>query len=90
MFADPPQPQGNPIDRFGYEIGRPGIINIEIEANPKPKLAWKVRGESIKEGDADSTGRIQSEYALDLVSPIYQMKNSDSIFYEKSLFFFCR
>lgn len=67
-FVDPPLPLGNPIDKFGYEIGSPGIISVEIAANPKPKLEWSVRGETLREGGVDSTGRIQAEFAQELVS----------------------
>ncbi|KAK9720863.1 CD80-like C2-set immunoglobulin domain [Popillia japonica] len=62
----PPLPLGNPIDKFGYEIGSPGIISVEIAANPKPKLEWSVRGETLREGGVDSTGRIQAEFAQEL------------------------
>ncbi|KRT85239.1 Immunoglobulin, partial [Oryctes borbonicus] len=62
----PPRPLGNPIDRFGYELGHKGIIEVEIEANPKPKLEWNLRGETLKEGGVDSTGRIKAEYAQEL------------------------
>ncbi|KAI4457532.1 hypothetical protein MML48_7g00003447 [Holotrichia oblita] len=32
----------------------------------KPKLEWSVRGETLREGGVDSTGRIQAEYAQEL------------------------
>lgn len=68
IYTDAPLPLGNPIDRFGYELGRPGIITVEIDANPKPRLEWRVRGETLKEGGVDSTGRVQAEFAQELVS----------------------
>ncbi|GJQ75304.1 putative coreceptor-mediated virion attachment to host cell [Trypoxylus dichotomus] len=62
----PPLPKATPIDLFGYELGRPGIITVEIDANPKPKLEWNVKGETLKEGGVDSTGRIQAEFPQEL------------------------
>lgn len=70
-FADPPLPQGNPIDKFGYEIGKAGIISVEIDANPKPQLEWLVRDQTIKENSIDSTGRIQAEAIQDMVGILF-------------------
>lgn len=68
--ADPPLPQVNPQDRFGYVLGKEGAIVIEFEANPRPHLEWRVRDQVFKEGGHDNSGRITAEYVSDLVSTI--------------------
>ncbi|CAH1260243.1 unnamed protein product [Diabrotica balteata] len=62
----PPLPIEEPIDKFGYQIGKVGLINISIEANPKPRIEWSVGGQLIKEGSTDNTGRIEAEAIRDL------------------------
>ncbi|XP_017785393.1 PREDICTED: fasciclin-3 isoform X2 [Nicrophorus vespilloides] len=61
-----PIPLTNPIDKFGFELGKPGMISIEIDANPKPQIEWEIRGQKIREGTIDNTGRIEAESAQDL------------------------
>ncbi|XP_065167922.1 fasciclin-3-like isoform X2 [Atheta coriaria] len=61
----PPLSQQNPIDKFGYEIGKSGIISVVVEANPKPQIEWTIRGEKIREGNVDRSGRIEAESAQD-------------------------
>ncbi|CAG9815099.1 unnamed protein product, partial [Phaedon cochleariae] len=50
-----------PIDKFGYQLGRVGLINVTIEANPKPQIEWTIGGQTIREGATDNTGRIEAE-----------------------------
>ncbi|KAJ8965791.1 hypothetical protein NQ314_003907 [Rhamnusium bicolor] len=40
-----PLPIYEPTDKFGYQIGRVGLINLTIEANPKPQIEWTVGGQ---------------------------------------------
>lgn len=70
-FIDPPQPLKNPIDLFGFSIGRAGNITVEFQANPRPTtLQWVVRNQIINEGGTDQAGRIEAERLIDLVSRI--------------------
>ncbi|XP_019769623.1 fasciclin-3 isoform X3 [Dendroctonus ponderosae] len=62
----PPLPQRQPIEEFGYEIGKTGVINVTIQANPKPTIEWTVNGQKIREGSHDNTGIMEAEYAQDL------------------------
>lgn len=76
-FLDPPlPPTTNPIDLFGYNVGQPGIIKVDIQANPKPQIEWTVRDQHIKEGTTDSSGRIAAEIVKDLVR-----KKQPQVFY---------
>lgn len=68
----PPLPLEDPIDKFGYQIGKVGLINISIEANPKPRIEWAVGGQLIKEGSTDNTGRIEAEAIRDLERGRYE------------------
>ncbi|XP_056633985.1 fasciclin-3 isoform X2 [Diorhabda sublineata] len=68
----PPLPIEDPIDKFGYQIGKVGLINITIEANPKPRIEWTVGGQLIKEGSTDNTGRIEAEAIRDLERGRYE------------------
>lgn len=68
LFLDPPQPLPNPIDKFGFAIGKLGVISLEIQANPRPHLEWTVRDETIVEGSTDRSGRIEAASVKDLVS----------------------
>ncbi|XP_034935327.1 fasciclin-3 isoform X2 [Chelonus insularis] len=61
----PPQPQPT-INRFGFVIGRPGIINVTVNANPRPELLWSVNDEKILEGRLDKTERLQSSSAREV------------------------
>ncbi|KAG5875940.1 Fasciclin-3, partial [Gonioctena quinquepunctata] len=54
-----------PIDKFGYQIGKVGLIAVTIEANPKPKIEWTIGGQKITEGSTDNTGRIESKTVID-------------------------
>ncbi|EZA48182.1 Fasciclin-3 [Ooceraea biroi] len=61
----PPQPQQT-FERFGYVIGREGIINVTVYAYPKPAFTWRVNGERIPEGRPDESNRLQSSTAVEL------------------------
>ncbi|XP_031330069.1 fasciclin-3-like isoform X3 [Photinus pyralis] len=67
-----PIPQLNPIDKFGYSLGKEGIISLVIEANPRPHLEWTIRDQTIKAGGHDSTGRIMAEEIRDLGRGLYE------------------
>lgn len=74
-FPVAPVPIYEPLDKFGYQIGKLGLINISFEANPKPHVEWQIGGESITEGYTDKTGRIEAETARDLVSSFFLLVN---------------
>ncbi|XP_076278244.1 fasciclin 3 isoform X3 [Lasioglossum baleicum] len=61
----PPQPQPT-IERFGYVIGRQGIVNVTIYANPRPRFLWRVNDEKITEGRPDESNRLETSTAVDL------------------------
>ncbi|XP_076382514.1 fasciclin 3 isoform X4 [Megalopta genalis] len=61
----PPQPQPT-IERFGYVIGRKGIVNVTIYANPRPRFLWRVNDEKINEGRPDESNRLETSTAVDL------------------------
>ncbi|XP_076224216.1 fasciclin 3 isoform X2 [Nomia melanderi] len=61
----PPQPQPT-IERFGYVIGRQGIVNVTIYANPRPHFLWRVNHEKIDEGRPDESNRLETSTAVDL------------------------
>ncbi|XP_011700760.1 PREDICTED: fasciclin-3 [Wasmannia auropunctata] len=61
----PPQPQAT-FERFGYVIGRQGIINVTVYANPRPRFTWKVNDEKIDEGRPDESNRLETSTAVDL------------------------
>ncbi|XP_045465832.1 fasciclin-3 isoform X2 [Harmonia axyridis] len=69
----PPQPLKNPLEQFGYIIGQQGVISITIEANPKPKIEWFVAEQNIKEGNSDSTGRIDAQPIIELEQGRYEV-----------------
>lgn len=66
LFTVAPQPQKE-IERFGYVIGRPGIVNVTVHANPKPSFVWRINGEQINEGRPDESNRLQTSTSVDLV-----------------------
>ncbi|CAH2003547.1 unnamed protein product [Acanthoscelides obtectus] len=66
-----PEPAEEPLDKFGYQIGRLGVINVTFRANPRPKIEWSVAGEKIREGYTDSTGRMEAEELKDLGRGLY-------------------
>ncbi|XP_050312125.1 fasciclin-3 isoform X2 [Anthonomus grandis grandis] len=66
-----PQPKNQPIEEFGYEIGKTGVINVTIEANPRPSFEWTVNGQKIREGSHDTTGIMEAEIARDLGNGSY-------------------
>ncbi|CAH1114069.1 unnamed protein product, partial [Psylliodes chrysocephalus] len=68
-----PLPIYDSLDRFGYQIGQVGNINVTIEANPKPKISWSVGGQQIREGSTDNTGRIEAEGIKDLGRGRYEV-----------------
>lgn len=61
----PPQPHEK-IERFGYVIGRQGIINVTVHANPRPRFTWRVNQEKIEEGRPDESNRLETSTAVDL------------------------
>lgn len=61
----PPQPQST-IERFGYVIGRQGIVNVTVYANPRPRFLWRVNNEIINEGRPDESNRLETSTAVDL------------------------
>ncbi|XP_076642738.1 fasciclin 3 isoform X3 [Halictus rubicundus] len=61
----PPQPQPT-IERFGYVIGRQGIVNVTVYANPRPRFLWRVNDEKITEGRPDESNRLETSTAVDL------------------------
>lgn len=71
FYIDPPQPHTT-FERFGYVIGRQGVINVTVYANPKPRFTWKVNQEHIEEGRTDDSGRLQTSTAVELVSFLFQ------------------
>ncbi|KAK0167050.1 hypothetical protein PV327_004497 [Microctonus hyperodae] len=66
----PPQPQPT-IERFGYVIGRPGVINVSVDANPRPRFVWRVNDEKINEGHPDMSNRLETSSAVDMGRGIY-------------------
>lgn len=66
-FLVAPVPVYDSLDKFGYQIGRLGLINITFEANPKPHIDWIINQETINEASTDRTGRIEAEAVRDLV-----------------------
>lgn len=67
MLPVAPLPIDTLLDKFGYQIGKLGLINITFEANPKPHIDWIIGGETINEASTDRTGRIEAEAVRDLV-----------------------
>lgn len=67
FLLDPPQPQPT-IERFGYVIGRQGIVNVTVYANPRPRFLWRVNNEIINEGRPDESNRLETSTAVDLVN----------------------
>ncbi|XP_076687281.1 fasciclin 3 isoform X2 [Andrena cerasifolii] len=61
----PPQPQPT-IERFGYVIGRQGIVNVTVYAHPRPRFLWRVNDEKINEGRPDESNRLETSTAVDL------------------------
>ncbi|XP_074039691.1 fasciclin 3 isoform X2 [Leptinotarsa decemlineata] len=61
-----PLPTYEPIDKFGYQIGKVGLVNVTIEANPKPQIEWTIGGQKVREGSTDNTGRIEAEAVREL------------------------
>ncbi|XP_031789401.1 fasciclin-3 isoform X3 [Nasonia vitripennis] len=75
----PPQEQDT-IHRFGYDIGRPGKVNVTVHANPKPTFTWNVDNVKITAGQPDVTGRLQTSTAVDLGHGYWSVElNIDSV-----------
>ncbi|OXU30427.1 hypothetical protein TSAR_004479 [Trichomalopsis sarcophagae] len=75
----PPQEQDT-IHRFGYDIGRPGKVNVTVHANPKPTFTWNVDNVKITAGQPDITGRLQTSTAVDLGHGYWSVElNIDSV-----------
>ncbi|KAF7285879.1 hypothetical protein GWI33_009359 [Rhynchophorus ferrugineus] len=66
-----PLPQRQPIEEFGYEVGKIGVINVTVEANPRPTFEWTVDGQKIREGSLDNTGIMEAESARELENGRY-------------------
>ncbi|KAF3428527.1 hypothetical protein E2986_12901 [Frieseomelitta varia] len=54
------------IERFGYVIGRQGVVNVTVYANPRPRFLWRVNNEVINEGRPDESNRLETSTATDL------------------------
>ncbi|XP_046980846.1 fasciclin-3 [Schistocerca americana] len=57
----PPQPQlSSPTEQFGFEVGKEGIIKVQIQANPTPRVVWEVDGKQVQEGSTDPENHYQA------------------------------
>lgn len=70
-FSVSPLPVYDSLDKFGYQIGKIGVINVTIEANPQPQIEWDIGGQKIREGSTDNTGRIEAEGVKNLVRTVF-------------------
>ncbi|XP_012221723.1 fasciclin-3 isoform X8 [Linepithema humile] len=61
------------FERFGYVIGRQGIINVTVFANPMPKFTWNINGETIEVGTYDKTQRFQTSSPVELRSGVWSV-----------------
>ncbi|KAM0733682.1 Fasciclin-3 [Formica fusca] len=68
----PPQPHST-FERFGYVIGRQGIINVTIYANPRPRFIWRVNQEQIEEGRPDQSNRLETSTAVDMGKGVWSV-----------------
>ncbi|XP_011638047.1 fasciclin-3 isoform X4 [Pogonomyrmex barbatus] len=68
----PPQPHET-FERFGYVIGRQGIINITIYAYPKPRFTWIVDGARIDAGQPDDSNRFQTSTPMELAKGVWSL-----------------
>ncbi|XP_070154114.1 fasciclin-3 isoform X1 [Polyergus mexicanus] len=68
----PPQPHPT-FERFGYVIGRQGIINVTIYANPRPRFIWRVNQEQIEEGRPDQSNRLETSTAVDMGKGVWSV-----------------
>ncbi|XP_025267381.1 fasciclin-3 isoform X2 [Camponotus floridanus] len=66
----PPQPHST-FERFGYVIGRRGVINVTVYANPKPRFTWRVNQEQFEEGQTDDSTRLQTSTAVELEKGVW-------------------
>jgi hypothetical protein len=55
------------IEQFGFKVGEEGIISVQIQANPKPRLTWTVDREMFTEGHMDATQRFEATSATGMV-----------------------
>ncbi|XP_021923812.1 fasciclin-3 isoform X1 [Zootermopsis nevadensis] len=55
-----PRPIPGTIEQFGFKVGDEGIISVQIQAYPKPRLTWYVDQESFPEGRMDSSQRFEA------------------------------
>jgi hypothetical protein len=62
------------FERFGYVIGRQGVINVTVHANPKPEFTWRIDDERIHAGYTDQSNRFQSSSPVELVSFFFFFK----------------
>ncbi|XP_057319433.1 fasciclin-3 isoform X5 [Microplitis mediator] len=70
-FAPQPLPT---VELFGYVIGRPGTINVTLNAHPRPRFIWYINGEKINEGSPDMSNRLQSSTAVEVAKGVYQVE----------------
>ncbi|KAK6633723.1 hypothetical protein RUM44_004330 [Polyplax serrata] len=56
----PPKPKSQELEKFGFTIGQPGRIVLTFQANPIPKIVWKVDQENLRPGEKDKTGRFEA------------------------------
>ncbi|XP_014296194.1 fasciclin-3 isoform X2 [Microplitis demolitor] len=70
-FAPQPLPT---VELFGYAIGRPGTINVTLNAHPRPRFTWYINGEKINEGSPDASNRLQSSTAVEVAKGVYQVE----------------
>lgn len=70
-----PRPVDGIIEQFGFIVGEEGIISVQIHANPKPRLTWKIDEDIFPEGSMDLTQRFEATSARDMVCvpPIFIM-----------------
>lgn len=63
----PPQPQlSSQTEQFGFEVGKEGIIRVEIQANPMPRVVWEIDGQQIQEGSMDPENHYQASIPTNL------------------------
>ncbi|KAK7862707.1 hypothetical protein R5R35_005982 [Gryllus longicercus] len=55
-----PRPHSNPIDQFGFIVGVPGEIAVEVNAYPKPTVSWKINEEVVQENSAGYDGHFHA------------------------------
>lgn len=67
IYLVAPRPIPGTIEQFGFKVGDEGIISVQIQAYPKPRLTWYVDQESFPEGRMDSSQRFEAISARAMV-----------------------